>query len=200
MSSVIVVGGGAAGMMAAVAAGRRGHRVTLLEKNEKLGKKIYITGKGRCNFTNACDVEQLFGAVVSNPKFLYSAIYGFDNSMTMEFFREMGMPWKVERGNRVFPVSDHSSDVTKALERAMDQAGVKVLLQTEVKDIRTHSEPMRLSSLREEFPIPPRDPPETGMGGRSGWATDWWIRVRRWYPWLLWRTIFPPCRDYLCAM
>lgn len=138
MSSVIVVGGGAAGMMAAVAAGRRGHRVTLLEKNEKLGKKIYITGKGRCNFTNACDVEQLFGAVVSNPKFLYSAIYGFDNSMTMEFFREMGMPWKVERGNRVFPVSDHSSDVTKALERAMDQAGVKVLLQTEVKDIRTH--------------------------------------------------------------
>ena len=140
MSSVIVVGGGAAGMMAAVAAGRRGHRVTLLEKNEKLGKKIYITGKGRCNFTNACDVEQLFGAVVSNPKFLYSAIYGFDNSMTMEFFREMGMPWKVERGNRVFPGSDHSSDVTKALERAMDQAGVKVLLQTEVKDIRTHGE------------------------------------------------------------
>lgn len=140
MSSVIVVGGGAAGMMAAVAAGRRGHRVTLLEKNEKLGKKIYITGKGRCNFTNACDVEQLFGTVVSNPKFLYSAIYGFDNSMTMEFFREMGMPWKVERGNRVFPVSDHSSDVTKALERAMDQAGVKVLLQTEVKDIRTHGE------------------------------------------------------------
>ena len=140
MSSVIVVGGGAAGMMAAVAAGRRGHRVTLLEKNEKLGKKIYITGKGRCNFTNACDVEQLFGAVVSNPKFLYSAIYGFDNSMTMEFFREMGMPWKVERGNRVFPVSDHSSDVTKALERAMDQAGVKVLLQTEAKDIRTHGE------------------------------------------------------------
>lgn len=140
MSSVIVVGGGAAGMMAAVAAGRREHRVTLLEKNEKLGKKIYITGKGRCNFTNACDVEQLFGAVVSNPKFLYSAIYGFDNSMTMEFFREMGMPWKVERGNRVFPVSDHSSDVTKALERAMDQAGVKVLLQTEVKDIRTHGE------------------------------------------------------------
>ena len=140
MSSVIVVGGCAAGMMAAVAAGRRGHRVTLLEKNEKLGKKIYITGKGRCNFTNACDVEQLFGAVVSNPKFLYSAIYGFDNSMTMEFFREMGMPWKVERGNRVFPVSDHSSDVTKALERAMDQAGVKVLLQTEVKDIRTHGE------------------------------------------------------------
>ena len=140
MSSVIVVGGGAAGMMAAVAAGRRGHRVTLLEKNEKLGKKIYITGKGRCNFTNACDVEQLFGAVVSNPKFLYSAIYGFDNSMTMEFFRERGMPWKAERGNRVFPVSDHSSDVTKALERALDQAGVKVLLQTEVKDIRTHGE------------------------------------------------------------
>ena len=140
MSSVIVVGGGAAGMMAAVAAGRRGHRVTLLEKNEKLGKKIYITGKGRCNFTNACDVEQLFGAVVSNPKFLYSAIYGFDNSMTMEFFREMGMPWKVERGTRAFPVSDHSCDVTKALERAMDQAGVKVLLQTEVKDIRTHGE------------------------------------------------------------
>ena len=164
MSSVIVVGGGAAGMMAAVAAGRRGHRVTLLEKNEKLGKKIYITGKGRCNFTNACDVEQLFGAVVSNPKFLYSAIYGFDNSMTMEFFREMGMPWKVERGNRVFPVSDHSSDVTKALERAMDQAGVKVLLQTEAKDIRTHGEQVIVATGGISYPT-------TGSTGDGyGWA------------------------------
>lgn len=164
MSSVIAVGGGAAGMMAAVAAGRRGHRVTLLEKNEKLGKKIYITGKGRCNFTNACDVEQLFGAVVSNPKFLYSAIYGFDNSMTMEFFREMGMPWKVERGNRVFPVSDHSSDVTKALERAMDQAGVKVLLQTEAKDIRTHGEQVIVATGGISYPT-------TGSTGDGyGWA------------------------------
>lgn len=103
MSSVIVVGGGAAGMMAAVAAGRRGHRVTLLEKNEKLGKKIYITGKGRCNFTNACDVEQLFGAVVSNPKFLYSAIYGFDNSMTMEFSGRWGCPGRWNGATGSFP-------------------------------------------------------------------------------------------------
>ena len=109
--NIIVVGGGAAGMLAAYFAADAGNKVTLLEKNEKLGKKIYITGKGRCNLTNACDVEELFLNVKSNSKFLYSAFYGFDNSQVIAFFEKHGMPVKVERGNRVFPVSEKSSDV-----------------------------------------------------------------------------------------
>lgn len=135
MSKVIVIGGGAAGMMAAVQAAFNGHQVTLLEKNEKLGKKIYITGKGRCNVTNACDVEQLFKAVYSNPKFLYSAFYGFDNQQTMEFFEECGCKLKVERGDRVFPVSDHASDVIAALQRKLKELYVDIQLHTEVKEL-----------------------------------------------------------------
>ena len=135
MREIVVIGGGAAGMMAAVAAAGRGSHVTLLEKNEKLGKKIYITGKGRCNFTNACEVQQLFAAVVSNPKFLYSAFYGFTNEMVMEFFGSRGMPFKVERGNRVFPVSDHSSDVIRALQRTLEEKQVNVLLHTRVLSV-----------------------------------------------------------------
>ena len=115
MSEVIVIGGGPAGMFAALFAAKNGHKVTLIEKNEKLGKKLYITGKGRCNITNAGDMEDLFDHVVSNPKFLYSAFYSFDNQMVISFFEEHGLPTKVERGNRVFPVSDHSSDVIAAL-------------------------------------------------------------------------------------
>ncbi len=127
---VIVVGGGAAGMMAAIWAARNGAEVSLFEKNEKLGKKIFITGKGRCNLTNACDVEDLFRNVPTNPKFLYSAFYGFDNAQTMSFFEELGLPIKVERGDRVFPVSDHSSDVIKVLERECKRLGVRICLQT----------------------------------------------------------------------
>lgn len=137
MSKVIVIGGGAAGMMAAMQAAMNGHQVTLLEKNEKLGKKIYITGKGRCNVTNACDVEQLFKAVYSNPKFLYSAFYGFDNRQTMEFFEEAGCKLKVERGDRVFPVSDHASDVIAALQRKLKELYVDIRLNTEVKELLT---------------------------------------------------------------
>lgn len=135
MSSVIVIGGGAAGMMAAVFAARSGRKVRLLEKNEKLGKKLFITGKGRCNITNAADVEELFPAVVSNPKFLYSGFYSFTNEAAVEFFEELGVKTKVERGGRVFPVSDHSSDVISALSREMRRLGVKVSLETEVKRI-----------------------------------------------------------------
>ena len=122
-------------MMAAASAASNGHQVTLLEKNEKLGKKIYITGKGRCNVTNACEVEQLFKAVYSNPKFLYSAFYGFDNQQTMEFFEEAGCKLKVERGDRVFPVSDHASDVISALQRKLKDLYVDVQLHTEVKEV-----------------------------------------------------------------
>ena len=132
---VIVVGGGAAGMMAAIAASKQGHQVELLERNEKLGKKIYITGKGRCNVTNACDLEEFFANIVSNEKFLYSSIYQYDNQAVMDFFESHGCPLKVERGNRVFPVSDHASDVTKALAETMKQQGVAIRFHCKVEDL-----------------------------------------------------------------
>ncbi len=132
---VIVIGGGAAGMMAAIFAARNGKNVTLIEQNEKLGKKLFITGKGRCNFTNACDTEDLFQNVVTNPKFLYSAFYTFSNQMVMDFFEEIGLPYKVERGNRVFPTSDHSSDVIKVLEKELKKEHVEILLNTKVKSL-----------------------------------------------------------------
>ena len=135
MSKIIVVGGGASGMMAAIIAARNGNDVTLLEKNEKLGKKLFITGKGRCNITNACDTEELFDNVVSNKKFLYSAFYGFDNKAVMDFFEELGLRLKVERGNRVFPESDHSSDVIKALEYEMRRLLITISLNTTVTSL-----------------------------------------------------------------
>ena len=135
MNKVIVVGAGAAGMMAAYFAAKNKNKVTLIEKNEKTGKKIYITGKGRCNITNACDVENLFANVMSNKKFLYSAFYGFTNSDVIDFFENHGIKTKIERGNRVFPVSDHSSDVISALERALKEQNVDILLNTCVEKI-----------------------------------------------------------------
>lgn len=131
----IVIGGGAAGMMAALAAAGNGIDVELLEKNEKLGKKIYITGKGRCNVTNDCEPDAFFANVVSNPKFLYSAFYTFDPSQIMELLQANGCALKVERGNRVFPVSDHSSDVIKTMQKALLDKKVKISLQTEVKSL-----------------------------------------------------------------
>ncbi len=135
MSRIIIVGGGAAGMMAACAAAEQGHRVTLLEKNEKPGKKIYITGKGRCNVTNTAEKEEFFQNIVSNSKFLYSSIYQFDNRAMMEFLEKYGCPLKVERGGRVFPVSDHASDVTGALTLAMKRLHAEVRLKAEVRDL-----------------------------------------------------------------
>lgn len=140
MSTVIVVGGGAAGMMAAYAAAQSGQRVLLLEQNEKLGKKLFITGKGRCNLTNACDMEDLFSHVMSNRKFLYSSFYAFDNMQTIAFFEEHGLHTKIERGGRVFPESDHSSDVIAALSRALKRAGVEVFLHTKVRSLLTEEE------------------------------------------------------------
>lgn len=135
MSKVLIIGGGAAGMMAGVFAARNHHEVHILEKNEKLGKKVFITGKGRCNVANACDTEELFPAVMSNPKFLYSGFYSFGPQDVTNFFEEAGVPLKVERGNRVFPQSDHSSDIIRALERELKKAGAKVHLHTTVKEI-----------------------------------------------------------------
>lgn len=137
MKNIVIIGGGAAGMMASIAAAGAGHQVHVYEKNEKLGKKIYITGKGRCNVTNACDVEELFQSVIHNPKFLYSSFYTFTNEAMMDLLMESGCPVKVERGNRVFPVSDHSSDVIRALSEQMRKLGVTVHLHEEVDDILT---------------------------------------------------------------
>lgn len=135
MSRVIVVGAGPAGCIAAISAAQNGHRVVLCEKNEKIGKKLFITGKGRCNITNAADMPELFGNIVSNEKFLYSAFYGFDNNCVCSFMKQGGCPVKTERGGRVFPVSDHSSDVIRALWQHLKQSGVEVLLHTEVEQL-----------------------------------------------------------------
>ncbi len=132
---IVILGAGAAGLMAAITAGRNGASVCLIEKNEKPGKKIYITGKGRCNVTNACDTEELFSHMVSNEKFMYSSFYGFSNWDTIDFFETLGMPTKTERGNRVFPVSDKSSDVIRALWDECKRCSVDLLFYTEVEDI-----------------------------------------------------------------
>lgn len=124
-------------MMAAAHAASSGHKVLLLEKNEKLGKKIYITGKGRCNLTNACETEDLFRHVLRNQKFLYSAFYNFTNLQAIGFFESHGLATKTERGGRVFPVSGHSSDVIRALQQALQQAGVEVRLHTNVQEVLT---------------------------------------------------------------
>lgn len=137
MYDCIVIGGGAAGMMCAIAATTSGQKVILLEKNEKLGKKIYITGKGRCNVTNNCDPKDFFANIVNNDKFMYSAYYSFDNNMIMDMLETNGCELKTERGNRVFPVSDHSSDIIRTLADIMKKQGVEVKLNSEVKNIIT---------------------------------------------------------------
>lgn len=128
-------------MMSAVCAAREGALVTLLEKNEKTGKKIYITGKGRCNLTNSCDQEVFFDNIVSNGKFLYSAFHRMDSQGVREFFESAGLRLKEERGNRIFPLSDHSSDVISALNRQMEKERVKVCLHTQAAEILTGSHP-----------------------------------------------------------
>ena len=135
MRKVIVIGGGAAGMMCAVFAARGGAKVELFEKNEKLGKKIFITGKGRCNLTNATDMDGVLNSIVSNRKFMYSSLRSFSNADVMEFFESLGLKLKVERGMRVFPESDHAYDVTAALRREMERLAVGVRLHTKISDI-----------------------------------------------------------------
>ena len=137
---VVVIGGGAAGTMAAYMAAKNGHKVTLLEKNEKLGKKIFITGKGRCNVTNACDITDFFESIPTNSKFLYSAVYSFTNQDVVDFFVDAGCPLKVERGDRFFPVSDHSSDIIAALKRKLSEVLVDVKLNTAVKELLIENE------------------------------------------------------------
>ncbi len=132
---VLVIGGGAAGMMAAIAAGSAGAETVLLEKNEKLGKKLYITGKGRCNVTNACSREDFFTHLYVNERFMYSSFSSFGNFDMMDLMENAGVPLKIERGERVFPLSDRSSDILKGLERLLQQSSVTVMLHTEVKEL-----------------------------------------------------------------
>lgn len=140
MADVIVIGGGPAGMICAITSARRGRKVLLLEKNEKLGKKLFITGKGRCNVTNAGDIEELLGQVVSNKRFLYSSFYGFTNYDMMDFLEELGCPLKTERGNRVFPISDKSSDVISTLSKELHRLHVEVDYHTQVSELLIQEE------------------------------------------------------------
>lgn len=167
MSQVIIIGGGAAGMMAAIAAAGSGHQVRIYEKNEKLGKKIYITGKGRCNVTNACDVEELFGNVIHNPKFLYSSFYTFTNTDVMELIEKNGCPLKTERGNRVFPVSDKSSDVIHALTVALRNLGVEVELHEEVSEVLKEDGHVTGVRLKRGGQVVPADAVIVTTGGLS---------------------------------
>jgi predicted Rossmann fold flavoprotein len=137
---VAVIGGGPAGIIAAGAAAERGHDVLLFEKNEQLGKKLFITGKGRCNITNAAPIEEFFNNIVTNRNFLYSSLYTFDNNAIIDLLGRYGLSTKVERGNRVFPKSDKSSDVIKAFKRYLDQVGVDIRLNSEVSHIKYDGE------------------------------------------------------------
>lgn len=135
MSKVIVIGGGAAGMMAAIGAAYNGNTVELLEKNDRLGKKIFITGKGRCNITNASDIQNHFANIMRNSKFLYSAYNNFSYEDICNMIESAGVKTKIERGNRVFPESDKSSDVIWALSKMMKDVGVNVHLNKNVTDV-----------------------------------------------------------------
>jgi len=143
---VAVVGGGPAGMMAAKAAAQNGNHVTLFEKNEKLGKKLFLTGKGRCNITNDADISDFFSNIVRNSKFLYSALYSFTNVDLLNFFEKNGLRTKVERGGRVFPDSDKSSDVIKALQKSLREEKVKTSLNTSVISIEKKEEKFEINT------------------------------------------------------
>lgn len=150
MGKIFVVGGGASGMMAAITAARNGHKVTLFEKNEKLGKKLYITGKGRCNLTNACDRDTFFNNVISNPKFLYRAFHTLSTNDLIDFFEQLGLKTKIERGNRVFPLSDKSSDVISTLRDELNLLGVDIRYKSEVSHILCESESFKGIKLKDK--------------------------------------------------
>lgn len=163
---IIVVGGGAAGMMAAAAASDTCGDVTLIEKNEKLGKKLFITGKGRCNLTNACDSDGFFDSCMKNGKFMYSSFYGFTNDAVMDFFEGLGVALKAERGDRVFPVSDRSSDIIRALEKKLKNNGVKIRLNTGLSSVDIRDGSVR-GVITSDGSILEADRVILALGGRS---------------------------------
>ncbi|ERI92952.1 flavoprotein family protein [Clostridiales bacterium oral taxon 876 str. F0540] len=152
MAKVIVIGGGPAGMMAAIAASDK-HDVLLLEKNEKLGKKLFITGKGRCNITNAKDISEFFNYIPGNPYFLYSPLYSFTNEDTMNFFKSLGVKLKVERGDRVFPASDKSSDIINAFTDELLRKGVNIRLNSSVKEVISENNKVKAVILQDNTVI-----------------------------------------------
>ena len=150
MKKVIIIGGGAAGMMAAISASEAGKKVIILEKNEKLGKKLFITGKGRCNVTTACPPEEFLNHVMTNPRFLYSSFSRFNNEDMIAFLNTAGLKTKVERGQRVFPFSDHSSDVIQTLKRQCEKNRVIIRYHARVTDILLNDEQTAFSGVRLE--------------------------------------------------
>ena len=193
--SIVVIGGGAAGLMAAITAARQGAQVTLLEPNERLGKKVNITGKGRCNVTNDCDRETLLANIPGNGRFLYSALTRFTPQDTMAFFRELGVPLKVERGNRVFPVSDSAFDITNALERELKRRRVRwardraMHIKTEngaVTAVQGEKDAYPAQAVilaTAACPIRAPAPPGTAIAWRRSWGTRWCRPAARWCRW-----------------
>ncbi|MDD4691916.1 NAD(P)/FAD-dependent oxidoreductase [Eubacterium aggregans] len=170
----IVVGGGPAGMLAALSAAEGGRAVVLCEQNEKLGKKLYITGKGRCNVTNACDQDDFFENIMTNPRFLYSAFAAFNNYDLMGVLEDAGCPLQVERGNRVFPTSNKSSDIIRALDTALKRAGVQVRLGTSVKAIERETvegKPKVIGVTLQDGSLIPGDRVILATGGMSYTST-----------------------------
>ena len=155
MKKIAVIGCGAAGMMAAISAAECGASVTIYEKNEKPGKKLFIAGKGRCNVTNTCDTEAFFGNVCHNAKFLYSAVYGYDHDAVEDFFEKNGCPLKEERGGRVFPQSDHSSDIIRTLVNVLEKDHVQIRYGAEVTQIGKKDDAVCSITVnrREEIPV-----------------------------------------------
>lgn len=146
---IAVIGGGPAGMMAAITAADKGAEVTLFEKNEKLGKKLYISGKGRCNITNDCATRDFFNNIATNAKFLYGAINKFSPQDTVDFCQSRGLALKTERGNRVFPASDKSSDVIKFFADELRRSGVRVCLNTEILGLEYQKDSFLLTTITD---------------------------------------------------
>ncbi|MBE5804035.1 MAG: NAD(P)/FAD-dependent oxidoreductase [Clostridiales bacterium] len=166
MGKIIIIGGGAGGMMAAIFAARSGAQVTLLERNEKLGKKVYITGKGRCNVTNDCTLDEFLREVPRNPRFLYSALSFFSPQDMMALLEEGGCPVVVQRGRRVFPATEKASDVNRTLARVMQQEGVKTLLDCRVKAIHVR-DGRAAGVILQDGAVLPADAVILATGGKS---------------------------------
>ena len=166
--STVIIGGGAAGCFAAVFSARKGDKVILLEPNERLGRKLSITGKGRCNITNNCDLDTLMKNVTKNPSFLYSAFSRFDTASCMEFIESLGVPLKTERGNRVFPVSDKAADIVSALEREIKRLGVEIVRER-ARDIITENG--AVTAVKTDKQVIPAEKVILATGGISYKAT-----------------------------